>query len=375
MVISAGILLLFGGRGLYHWSVSKEPGSVIYEARYYTQNLWRLTSELGTEAPALAAERAAREIFALDGKVESYQEVKEQRQLVLSSLSAKEPPVLARTFGNPLSSLESPLRPRVLLPEEAPSPVPLAPLPSPRKVAALPPLSDPSLFKKRQGMVFDMGDLKSEPKILILGDSLVRGVGKEIAMMIHKTEGGFATVHAKVSSGLARPDFFDWPTELHKNFVVGKYEVVVVLMGTNDAQSFRHLGKFYRFPSKKWDELYQERIVSFMDHACQGAKKVIWLGLPPMKSRSFDQKISHLNHLVEGAAKAKSCVDYVSLAPILGDGGGRYASFRKVYDRYRRVRLRDGIHLTRHGGRLVAEELIHSIKKIRVARSFESSAH
>lgn len=220
----------------------------------------------------------------------------------------------------------------------------------------------PPVYIKRKGTALDFGSIKIPgPRFLLVGDSLMKGIGPTIAKSLRKKYGGFATVHSKVSSGLIRPEFFDWFGELPKNFIQGPFDVGVFLMGANDGQNVVKNGKVIRYGSKAWEQIYRQRLSRLMKIACNGVKKVYWLGLPPMRSKKLNRKTSRLNYWAKKEADAKSCVDFVPLEKIVGDQRGRYTAFLKLSRRNQRVRMSDGVHLSRNGGKLIGNMLISRI--------------
>ncbi|MEZ4269846.1 MAG: DUF459 domain-containing protein, partial [Myxococcota bacterium] len=73
-------------------------------------------------------------------------------------------------------------------------------------------------------------------EVLLLGDSNIYGaLGKEIQRALPAV--GFHVVRrGKPTSGLARPDFFDWFDTARE--LIGRYrpDVVIVMLGGNDGQ-------------------------------------------------------------------------------------------------------------------------------------------
>lgn len=213
----------------------------------------------------------------------------------------------------------------------------------------------------RKGMVLEFSGVQRGPNMLLVGDSLMQGIGSTLAKNLTEKLGGKAILHAKVASGLARPEFFDWTSELKKNIPYGPFDFVVIFMGTNDGQTVRENGKLVPYGTKQWADVYQSRLSGLMDLACHAGKKVIWLGLPPMKNGRFQRKMRRLNQLAKQESSAHQCVQYLSLDQVIGDGKGRYIPYRTVGNRYRRIRMRDGIHLSYAGGQLVSLAIVDGL--------------
>lgn len=217
-------------------------------------------------------------------------------------------------------------------------------------------LTDPQYQARRHGLTFEVkGQELAKPRLLLVGDSLMHGIGPRMARELAKADAGLVSVHAKISSGLARPDFFNWLAELPKNYARNVYDVAVVLMGANDGQSLVEEGQLLLFGSAAWAQAYQKRAAKLMDLGCLGAQRLVWLGLPPMRSQKLHSKVQKLNQLVQEAAQSRPCVKYVAMDQVLGDPNGNYTSYRTVAERQRRIRTADGVHLAFPGGDLVAD--------------------
>jgi hypothetical protein len=165
---------------------------------------------------------------------------------------------------------------------------------------------------------------------------------------------GTADVRAKVATGLARPDVFDWQGELRRALSRSRYDYVVMMLGTNDSQDFVVDGKILAYGSSEWVKVYNARVASMMDLACKGAQNAFWLGLPPMQSPAFARKATRINSWAMRQAKQHTCVTYVSLDQTFADASGRYTPYLRNDGTLEKARMVDGIHITSKGGRLVA---------------------
>src|SRR5207248_4519629 len=73
-------------------------------------------------------------------------------------------------------------------------------------------------------------------RLYIAGDSQAQGFGESLERLAGGTGLVTPTLDFKVSSGLTRPDFFDWPKRLQDQVRKLRPDVVVVDFGGNDAQ-------------------------------------------------------------------------------------------------------------------------------------------
>ncbi|HLJ08358.1 MAG TPA: hypothetical protein VKX24_07455, partial [Acidimicrobiia bacterium] len=73
-------------------------------------------------------------------------------------------------------------------------------------------------------------------RVLVVGDSLGIDLGSVLVNDLDATGVVQATLDGQVSTGLTRPDYFDWPAELADDLPKYTPQVVVVMLGANDAQ-------------------------------------------------------------------------------------------------------------------------------------------
>ena len=80
----------------------------------------------------------------------------------------------------------------------------------------------------------------SDPaKVYIVGDSDAGTFGPYLQQLLDGTHVVDTELNYKVSSGLARPDFFDWPAELAAKLPEVAPDIVVATFGGNDSKGTR----------------------------------------------------------------------------------------------------------------------------------------
>ena len=137
-----------------------------------------------------------------------------------------------------------------------------------------------------------------------------------------------AALDARESTGLTRPDYFNWPAELTADLKSAQPQVVVVMIGANDAQDF--LGPpDVPYTSPQWNTLYAQRVAQFMQIAESGGAAVVWVGMPPMQNPGLNAQMSDVNAVVQQqAALAHPAVTYLSTDHSLGTRAGRLHGVR-----------------------------------------------
>jgi hypothetical protein len=177
----------------------------------------------------------------------------------------------------------------------------------------------------------------------------------------------------KSGTGLARPEVFDWQSEypamlkdaMLKSALAAdeKPEVVVVAIGANDGQGFVEDGVTYPFGTAAWQAIYQRRVQAFLAMLEADGATVVWIGLPPMKSDSYDAKIALVNRIDYAVVSASPKAVWFSSAGLLGDANGRFQDYGQVRGSMTRLRQADGIHLSDDGATLLSAKLLPWLAK------------
>jgi hypothetical protein len=196
-------------------------------------------------------------------------------------------------------------------------------------------------------------------RVLIVGDSIGLDMGGALQSDLAGTGVVNAALDARESTGLTRPDYFNWPAELTTDLKSAQPQVVVVMIGANDAQDF--LGPpDTPYASPSWNGLYAQRVAQFMQIASSGGAAVVWVGMPPMQNPGLSAQMADLNAIDQHqAAIAKPPVTFVSSYKSLGTATGGYTAFvTNAAGQIVNTRTPDGIHLTPGGSQVVAQQVI-----------------
>ncbi len=200
-------------------------------------------------------------------------------------------------------------------------------------------------------------------RVLILGDSLGIDLGGPLQNDLVNTGVVKATLDARESTGLTRPDYFNWPAELQSDLSATHPQIVVIMMGANDPQDFPGPPDV-PFTSPQWNVLYAQRAADFMKLAQSGGATVIWVGMPPMQNTALSAKMSDIDAIdQQQAAARKPAVDFISSWTLLGTAQGTYAPFiTNGAGQVVNVRTPDGIHLTPAGGEVLSQTVLNYLR-------------
>lgn len=198
-------------------------------------------------------------------------------------------------------------------------------------------------------------------RVLIVGDS----VGLDLGQPLVNAVSGFGDVttylDGRIDTGLSRPDYFNWPAELSVDLANQQPQLVIVMIGANDAQGLVTQDGSLRFDQPGWDQAYSARVAAFIAEANQAGAHVLWVGMPPMQNPLLSVALVHLNSLVQTqvAETRFGGAAYLSSVPALGDQHHNYTAYlTNASGAVINIRTPDGIHLTPDGGARLAAAVV-----------------
>jgi hypothetical protein len=200
--------------------------------------------------------------------------------------------------------------------------------------------------------------------IAVFGDSLADGIWGSIYRRLQRDDRFEILRGAKASTGIARPDYYDWNEALEEYLATESIDAAIFSIGLNDMQSMVVDGeRAVPFRSDRWNELYRLRIERLMDKLAAADVATFWIGLPIMRSGNYSQNIAHLNGLI-GAEAAERGVPFIPLWDVAANEDGEYSDhLRDLSGRTRQMRANDGIHFTPRGYDLLAHHVLDAMRQ------------
>lgn len=197
-------------------------------------------------------------------------------------------------------------------------------------------------------------------KVLIIGDSMIKeGFGVALERELINQTGFTVYRDAYYSTGLTRPDYFNWYEKLPE--LISRYhpDVLIVMLGTNDAQAIvNDQGVRIHYGQSQWNSIYEDRVKDFLELCKQYNLLTFWIGLPIMSNSRYRSKVANLNSIIEEQCKDYSICHFVDTWNALTTRHNQYTTYmRDSTGRNIRIRARDGIHLTVPGGRVLVQFL------------------
>ena len=218
----------------------------------------------------------------------------------------------------------------------------------------------------------EIGEWRRVPRIhhslLLVGDSLSIALGEHLERHFSRYSNCVTFQRqGKVSSGLARPEFFDWNQNLAELVERFRPDIVIVMIGTNDNKPLRKGNSSLAFGTMAWSREYTARLQRLYD-ICRkenSESRVFWIGAPIMGDPALSRDVKNINRVIESWCRDEPGCEYVSTWSTLADTDGQYTQSLRDRETGELVaaRSKDGVHLAPYGAFLLARIVIESISK------------
>lgn len=186
--------------------------------------------------------------------------------------------------------------------------------------------------------------------IAVMGDSFADGIWGGLYRRLQRDPNFEILRLARNSTGLARPDYYDWQAALEDVLADHQVDAAIVALGINDNQELYVDGRRrYLFATEEWDRLYRERVEAMMARLFDAGVPTFWIGLPAMRDDELSGEVSHLNAIFEDCA-GDIGVTFIPTWAATVNEEGEFASHLKDEDgRPTPIRMNDGVHFTGQG--------------------------
>jgi hypothetical protein len=207
-------------------------------------------------------------------------------------------------------------------------------------------------------------------KVWVAGDSLAQVPGQAIERMVGRDSAlEILAVESRLSTGLARPDLYNWYTRFGE--VIGELRpnVAILSFGADDAHDFmagvprgRVLGPL---GSPSWNAEYRRRVDGVTREFNAAGISTLWLGLPIPDGRGFARSFPVVNSILRSVARAHPQTSrYVDTWHLLDSAHGKYTPYLRVNGKVTLMRASDGIHYTDAAGDLIARDIIRTLGEL-----------
>ena len=201
-------------------------------------------------------------------------------------------------------------------------------------------------------------------RVLLVGASSIQtDLGRALERRIEDDLGVEVLRHGRHSTGMARPDYFDWNAralELNADF---RPDLVVAQFGGNDGQGLtdRDTGRAVApFFTDAWDAEYGARLEAFVGLFADEGVPVVILGMPAMRNDYHQSKMARINAVTRAACERAGAY-FVDTFAMTADADGNALARAEVDGRTRIVHAGDGMHLSLYGSDMVAAGIVDAL--------------
>ncbi|MEE9413664.1 MAG: DUF459 domain-containing protein, partial [Acidimicrobiales bacterium] len=203
---------------------------------------------------------------------------------------------------------------------------------------------------------------ESPLNLLVVGDSQAEFPGQALTNRAVKGKVPYEVeFDSRIATGLARPDYFDWPSRLSE--VDGTVEAVVLFFGGNDYQDMELDGDRLVRGTDEWLTEYRSRIDLVLDTLSAEARQVFWIANPPVRDSATSQALRDMNSEVRAAASLRRWVTVIAADERFAPSGSFSAYLPDAGGVETRVRSGDGVHLTAKGAGWLADMIVAEIAR------------
>lgn len=205
----------------------------------------------------------------------------------------------------------------------------------------------------------------AEPlRVVVAGDSTAKSLGNALISATDDRSELSITNEGKVSTGLARSDYFNWGARMAEIVQTEQPEVVVFMVGANDGQSILEGDSTVvaQFGSPEWTEAYRQRVAGMMDLVGGEGRRMVWVGEPNVGTGNVQQAVQIGNQLAQEEAAKRPWVTYVDVAELLAGPDGGFAEYLTLPDGSTvHCYAGDGVHLSTKCLSVVMDELVPTL--------------
>jgi hypothetical protein len=194
-------------------------------------------------------------------------------------------------------------------------------------------------------------------RIAVVGDSQAQGLAAGLQRLYRQDPRFRVLDYARISTGLIRLSFFDWPAYAQQIAPGLHASAAVVMFGANDRPSVRVRGEVDDRLLENFTALYGGRARTIIRAFHAAGTRVVWVGHPVVRGEDYAADMAIINHICQQACIAEGA-DFVSLWERFADPAGQYTAYGPGPDgQTTRLRRDDGVHLTMAGYELAAQQI------------------
>ena len=133
--------------------------------------------------------------------------------------------------------------------------------------------------------------------VLIIGDFMAGALAEGLIEAFADSPGVKVVEKWNGSSGFARKDYYDWPSNLPAIMAAVKPSVVLMMIGANDRQQIQVGDKYELVGTLAWTTEYELRVKAMAQTLKSAGVPSIWVGQPAFRSSQMSRSMTAFNDI------------------------------------------------------------------------------
>lgn len=205
-------------------------------------------------------------------------------------------------------------------------------------------------------------DYGRKKRVLIVGDSMMmEGLGPTLQNRLRKRDNLEVHREGKYSSGLSRPDFYNWFENLPVMLENYQPDLLIMSLGANDTQDIVIDKKRYFIDTKAWAEIYLQRSKDFIALADNGKRQILWISLPVMGKEPYFTRTKLITKLQAEASQTVSNARFINIEHLLTENGKYTTFYTGKNNQSIRLRSKDLVHVSNEGGEILTDYVVPAV--------------
>jgi lysophospholipase L1-like esterase len=195
-------------------------------------------------------------------------------------------------------------------------------------------------------------------RILLVGDSIGTDLDEALVEDLSRSV-TVVNTDDHIDTGLTRLDYYPWVAELEYDMYHYRPQLVIGMMGANDAQGFVDPPTLYG--TAAWKAHYERNVGQFFTIGKEYGAQMVWVSVPaisPLGRSEYLQLVRAIQEREAGIHRVFYINSDLTLSP-----GGTYHEYLRVNGQITPVRYSDGIHLEPAGADLLANAVLVDVEK------------
>ena len=200
--------------------------------------------------------------------------------------------------------------------------------------------------------------------VLFAGDSIMEELGPALAQMLAGKKNLKLVQAGRSSTGLCRPDFYDWPKAMRAFMRSEHPKTVVICIGTNDDQTVSDAGVRHQFISPRWQQAYRHKVEEIINIIEEYGGISIWVSPPIMGPNALRPRVFAIREVIRQTCEARN-VPFIDIWPTLADANGNFQySLIAPGGKTITLRARDGVHIAPAGNKILAKAVLPHLENM-----------